>query len=96
MQVSGLAPVEHRMIGGRLSQEVMMKSRWEELFGMILIGDGVLNLLQPARHSAIWNCGPKFYKGAAQTLRTHPAAARGLGLVFVALGIWLSRQAVKV
>jgi hypothetical protein len=72
-----------------------MKSRWEELVGMILIGDGVLNLLQPKRHSAIWNCGPKFYKNAARSLQTHPAATRGLGLAFVALGIWLGRKAAK-
>jgi hypothetical protein len=72
-----------------------MKSRWEELVGMILIGDGVLNLLQPRRHSALWNCGPKVYRDAARSLQIHPGTARGLGLAFVAFGIWLSKQAVK-
>lgn len=65
-----------------------MKPRWEELLGMVLIGDGVLNLIQP-------NCGPKFYKKAAQNLQAHPMAARGLGIAFVALGVWLSRRAAK-
>jgi hypothetical protein len=73
-----------------------MKARWEELLGMVLIGDGMLNLLQPKRHSAIWNCGPKSYRQAVQKqLQSHPGAARGLGAAFVALGIWLSRRAAR-
>jgi uncharacterized protein YjeT (DUF2065 family) len=72
-----------------------MKSRWQEFLGMILIGDGILNLLQPDRHSAIWNCGPEAYRKAARKLQEQPNAARGLGLAFVALGIWLGRRAAK-
>ncbi|MDB6128929.1 MAG: hypothetical protein JWM04_36 [Verrucomicrobiales bacterium] len=72
-----------------------MKSRWMELLGMVLIGDGILNVVQPSRHSALWNCGPQFYKKSARTLQTHPGAARGIGVAFVALGIWLSRCAVQ-
>jgi hypothetical protein len=75
--------------------EGLMKSRWEDLVGMILIGDGILNILRPRRHSAIWNCGPRSYRKAAEKLTEHPQVARGMGLAFVALGIWLGWRAAE-
>ena len=72
-----------------------MNSRFKELFGMILIGDGILNLIQPERHSAIWNCGPEFYKTAARRLERKPLLARVLGVGLLAAGIALGRTAGK-
>ena len=72
-----------------------MKAQWEDMAAMILIGDGVLNLTHPRRHSALWNCGPKSYRKLATELQTHPQITRGLGLALVALGIWLGSRAAK-
>jgi hypothetical protein len=72
-----------------------MKLRWEDLAAMILVGDGVLSLLHPRRHSAIWKCGPASYQKFAGELEKHPPAARGMGLVFVALGLWLGHRAAS-
>jgi len=72
-----------------------MKSRFKELFGMVLIGDGVLNLIQTERHTAIWNCGPEVYKTAARNLQKNPTLARVLGVGLLALGIALGRSAAK-
>ena len=73
-----------------------MNRRIAELMGMIFIGDGLLSMLEPRRHTALWMCGPKIYKQAAHKLEDNPAAARGLGLVLVGLGLWLSTKANKV
>jgi hypothetical protein len=72
-----------------------MKSRWEELLAMILIGDGALNLMHPRRHSAIWNCGPASYRKAAHKLQEYPLATRGLGVALIAFGLWVATKAVK-
>jgi hypothetical protein len=72
-----------------------MKAQWEEMAAMVLIGDGVLNLVHPRRHSAIWNCGPESYRRVAGKLQDRPQIARGIGLAMVALGIWLGNCAVK-
>jgi hypothetical protein len=72
-----------------------MKAQWVELAAMVLIGDGVLNLVHPRRHSALWNCGPESYRRIAGKLQTRPQVARGLGLAMVALGVWLGNCAAK-
>jgi hypothetical protein len=71
----------------------IMNSKWKELLAMILIGDGVLNVMQPRRHSAIWNCGPKSYKDVARQLEGHPEVARGLGIALIGLGLLLGHKA---
>jgi hypothetical protein len=73
-----------------------MNARFKELVAMILIGDGVLNVLQPQRHTAIWNCGPKFYREGARTLELHPAIARVLGVAFLGLGVVLAQSAARI
>jgi hypothetical protein len=72
-----------------------MKAQWEDLAAMILIGDGVLNLAHPRRHSALWNCGPQSYRKFATELQTHPQVTRILGLGLVALGIWVGTRAAR-
>jgi hypothetical protein len=72
-----------------------MKAQWEDLAAMILIGDGILNVTHPRRHSALWNCGPASYRKLAGELQTHPRVTRVLGLGLVALGIWLGNRAAK-
>ena len=72
-----------------------MKAQWEELAAMILIGDGILNVTHPRRHSALWNCGPEPYRRVASKLQSRPQATRGIGLAMVALGIWLGNCAAK-
>ena len=72
-----------------------MKSRWEELLAIVLIGDGMLNLIQPKRHTAIWHCGPASYRRIADKLEEHPSATRGIGFAFVTLGVWIATRAAK-
>jgi hypothetical protein len=54
-----------------------------------------LNLIQPKRHSAIWHCGPESYQKVADKLQANPCAARGLGLLFAGVGLWLATRASR-
>jgi hypothetical protein len=67
-----------------------MRSRLEDLLAVIFIGDGVLSLIEPERHSSVWSFGPKFYRDANLALEQHPAVARTVGLVWIALGACLA------
>jgi hypothetical protein len=67
-----------------------MNARWKDLAAMILIGDGILGLIEPRRHSAAWECGPETYKQFARKLETNPNVARGIGAAFVGFGLWLA------
>jgi len=70
--------------------EERMNARWKDLTAMILIGDGVLGLIEPRRHSAAWECGPKSYKQFARKLEKNPNVARGIGAAFAGFGPWLA------
>jgi hypothetical protein len=48
-------------------------------------------LIEPKRHSAVWECGPESYKEFARTLEHKPNIARAIGASFIALGLWLAR-----
>ncbi len=69
--------------------------RLADFVGMIMIGDGVLGLMRPERHSALWNCGPKPYRKFVDELELHPRVTRGLGLALVGLGLWVACRAEK-
>ena len=75
-----MAPVvESWRVGITFRVEVFMKAQWEELAAMVLIGDGILNVVHPRRHSAIWNCGPASYRQVASKLQSRPQVAREEG-----------------
>src|SRR5438128_469046 len=55
-----------------------MKSRLLELAGLILIGDGLMGLLHPRRHSLLWHVGPQLAKAVTEELAEHPNTARSI------------------
>jgi hypothetical protein len=64
-----------------------MKSRFLELAGLILIGDGLMGLLRPRRHSLLWHVGPQLAKAVTEELADHPQTARAIYAAELALGI---------
>ena len=71
----------------------MNKERLKELAAMAMIGDGVLALLYPQRHMALWKTGPDAYRELVEALAERPALARVLGALEAGLGLWwASRQ----
>ena len=71
--------------------------RLVELGALFLIGDGVMGLLKPRRHSLLWHFGPELARAVTEELADHPKVARSVYLAEVALGIALAaRQTPEV
>ncbi len=61
-----------------------------ELIAMLAIGDGVIALVAPRRHSLLWRFGPESYRRAMEAFAERPALTRSLALAEVGLGLWLA------
>ena len=72
-----------------------MKSRLLELAGLILIGDGLMGLLRPRRHSLLWHVGPQLAKAVTEELAEHPNTARSIYAAELAPGIALASIALS-
>jgi hypothetical protein len=69
-----------------------MKSRTLDVFAMLLVGDGILSLLQTRRHCLLWQVGPEFCRELVDEFVEHPSAARTAGFAELILGVWLARR----
>jgi hypothetical protein len=67
-----------------------MQKRLFELFGLILIGDGLMGLLRPRRHSLLWHVGPQLAKAVTEELADHPQTARAIYATELAAGVILA------
>jgi hypothetical protein len=72
-----------------MKQELITK-RLVELAGLILIGDGLMGLLRPRRHSLLWHFGPELAKAMTEELADHPKTSRAIYAAELALGIVLA------
>ena len=68
----------------------MITKRFLELAGFILIGDGLMGLLFPRRHSLLWHVGPQLAKAITEELADHPKTARTIYAAELAAGIALA------
>ncbi|MFL6590437.1 MAG: hypothetical protein ACJ8M4_09715 [Chthoniobacterales bacterium] len=68
----------------------MISKRILEFIGVILIGDGVMGLLRPRRHSLLWHVGPELAKAATEELAAHPQTARVVYAAEIAVGVALA------
>ena len=64
--------------------------RFIEAGGLFLIGDGIMGLLRPRRHSLLWHFGPELGRAVTEELIEHPKMARSVYLAELALGVILS------
>lgn len=72
----------------------LVASRALECLGLTMIGDGLLALIEPRRHIALWLRGPEAWEDAMRLFARHPQATRLCGALELAAGLWLaSRQA---
>lgn len=65
----------------------LVKRRLIELGALLLIGEGIMGLIQPRRYSLLWHFGPRFLKAATEELAEHPIAARAIYALETAAGI---------
>lgn len=68
----------------------MWSRRLKESFAIITLGDGIIELLAPRRHSELWETGPGFARRAARFFADHPGYMRALGAAQVGFGLWLA------
>ena len=69
-----------------MNQDFIVK-RVLELCGLILIGDGLMGLLRPRRHSLLWHFGPQLAKAVTEELADHPKTARAIYAAELAVGV---------
>ena len=62
----------------------------KELVGIALIGDGVVALAAPRRHSLLWDFGPGWYRRALEALADRPYLVRTLAVAEALCGLWLA------
>lgn len=71
----------------------MGSKRLKESLAIVLIGDGVVALLDPDRHNRLWKRGPEPYRKVMEEFVRRPGLTRVLSVLKIALGLWLaSRQ----
>lgn len=68
----------------------MVQKRLAELIGMLMIGDGLLTVLKPDRHTRLWKGGPEVWQDALRVFLRHPEATRWAGVAELALGVLLA------
>ena len=61
-----------------------------EIVAMLMVGDGVIALVAPRRHSLLWQFGPESYKKLMEGFAERPALVRLLAAVELAGGLWLA------
>ena len=69
-----------------MNQDFIVK-RVLELGAFILIGDGLMGLLRPRRHSLLWHFGPQLVKAVTEELADHPKTARAIYAAELAVGV---------
>jgi hypothetical protein len=61
-----------------------------ETSAMLLIGDGVLGMLRPSAHCAVWRTGHPRWDSAVAWFSRRPALVRACATIELAVGIWLA------
>lgn len=69
-----------------------MKKRVLDFLGMLMVGDALLTLLAPKRHTLVWNTGPKRWRNAMGYFAKHPTATRWAGFAELLLGAWIAQR----
>lgn len=70
----------------------MPTRRLLEVLGMLMVGEGVLMLLYPRRHLALWEGGPWWYREAVEGFIRYPNLTRAVGGLEAGLGLWLATR----
>lgn len=71
----------------------MAWKRIKEALAVLLIGDGIISVLEPRRHTKLWTGGPRGYRRAMHGIQDRPLIMQAMGLALIGAGLWLaSRQ----
>ena len=71
----------------------MIRQRATEVAALLMVGDGVVGMLQPERHARLWQSGPRPYRAAMEPFARHPGLTRVIAAAEAGAGLWwASRQ----
>lgn len=67
-----------------------MGRRVKEVLAILMVGDGVIGLAAPRRHSLLWKFGPERYKQIMADFAKRPILVRFLSAASIVAGLWLA------
>jgi hypothetical protein len=67
-----------------------MGKQLKEALAILMVGDGVIGLIAPRRHSLLWKFGPKSYRRVIADFAERPILVRLLSVASVGAGLWLA------
>ena len=71
-----------------------MRNPWArraaETFAILTIGDAIIELVSPRRHSLLWETGPEGSRRIARFFADNPNAMRLIGAAQLGFGLWLA------
>ena len=70
----------------------MWARRLKETFAILSVGDGIIEMIFPTKHSLLWEFGPARVRRVARFCAENPNLMRLLGTAQVAFGIWLAKR----
>jgi hypothetical protein len=68
-----------------------MNKRFLDFAGLLLIGDGLLTLIDPRRHCLLWEIGPEPCRKLMDDFVEHPKMSRWVGAAEILSGILLAQ-----
>jgi hypothetical protein len=73
----------------------MIVEQLKECAAMMMIGDGVLAVVEPHGHLRVWERGPSWWQALMRPFADRPGLTRLVGASEVALGVWLAARQAK-
>ena len=70
----------------------MWAERTKEMVAMMMIGEGLVTVVEPERHCMLWKAGPRLWERMLEPFVDHPNMTRVLGAAQLALGFWLAAR----
>jgi hypothetical protein len=67
----------------------MIAKRLLAILAILMIGEGMVALLQPARYMRLWKFGPRSFQETMEELAANSNITRSIAVFELALGFWL-------
>ena len=64
--------------------------RMTETFAILVIGDGIIEVVSPREHSLLWEIGPESTRRAVRFFAERPNYVRLIGAAQIGFGLWLA------
>ena len=76
-------------------KESLARRRALEVIGMGIAGDGVLSIVDPVNHAALWRDGPRLWRAMVEPFARRPRLTGAVGLALLVAGICIAGSAYR-